>query len=214
MIAWVLVGGRVRVTPEVARVRAERPPALVVAADGGARHAGALGVQVDAWVGDFDSSAGVDLNVPREVHPRAKDLTDAELAVQVARARGATSAVVWGAFGGRFDHALALALTAVRASAAGFPIALHSGDESGVPLLPGAPVQVRSRVGQVLSVVALDDLSGLTLSGVRWPLQRADVPCGSGWTLSNEAHADAVRAQVQRGRALLLQRWDDVGVVP
>ena len=56
-------------------------PALVVAADGGARHAAGLGVAVDAWVGDFDSSDGVQVDAPREVHPAAKNETDAELAV-------------------------------------------------------------------------------------------------------------------------------------
>ena len=91
---------------------------------------------------------------------------------------------------------------------------LHSGDESGLPLLPGAPLVAPARAGQVLSVLALDELVDLTLSGVRWPLDGARVPSGSGWTLSNEARGAHVRARVAVGRALLLQRWDEIGPVP
>ena len=34
---------------------------LVIASDGGARHAAALGVRIDLWVGDGDSIAAADL---------------------------------------------------------------------------------------------------------------------------------------------------------
>ncbi|MCD0177428.1 hypothetical protein IHN32_15915, partial [Deinococcus sp. 14RED07] len=84
MIAWILVGGRLVDAP---LLRTLPPPGVVVAADGGARHAALLGMQgagiqgpglrVDVWVGDFDSSAGVFVDAPREVHPAAKDETDA-----------------------------------------------------------------------------------------------------------------------------------------
>ena len=201
MHAWILVDGRLTLPPGAVPGPA---PALVVAADGGLRHAAALGVRVDAWVGDFDSSGGLTSEAPREAHPRDKDRTDAELALELARARGATSATVWGAFGGRFDHTLALALLVVRASAAGFAMTLQSGDEAGYPLLPGTPVALNAAPGQTLSVLALDDLTGLSLAGVRWPLTGTDVPSGSGWTVSNEALGGVVTARLEAGRALLL----------
>lgn len=200
MLAWILVGGRLLPTPALAALPR---PQLVIAADGGARHAALLGVKVDAWVGDFDSSDGVQLDAPREIHPAAKDSTDAELAVQVAWQRGATELVMLGAFGGRFDHAFALALSACRLSAEGLRVTLHSGDEEGHPLLPSVPVQLGLQAGQVLSVLAASDLRGLKLTGVRWPLCGADVPLGSGWTLSNEASGGLVEAQLESGVALL-----------
>ncbi|MDB5044393.1 MAG: thiamine pyrophosphokinae, partial [Deinococcus sp.] len=54
-----------------------------------------------------------------------------------------------------------------------------------------------------LSVLAFSDLSGLSLGGVRWPLHRADVPLGSGWTVSNETIGEAVRATLEDGWALV-----------
>ncbi|MPY67280.1 thiamine diphosphokinase [Deinococcus sp. SDU3-2] len=200
MTAWILVGGRLVPTPALAALP---HPDLVVAADGGARHAATLGVRVDVWVGDFDSSGDLELNAPREIHPAAKDETDAELAVQVARDRGATELVFLGAFGGRFDHAAALALGAVRLAREGLRVTLHSGDESGHPLVPGQVLSLELPPGATLSVLALSDLHGLTLTGVRWPLTGADVPLGSGWTVSNEALGGEVRASLEAGLGLV-----------
>ena len=45
MTAWILVGGRLVLTDAL---RALPRPDLVIAADGGGRHAAALGVDVDA----------------------------------------------------------------------------------------------------------------------------------------------------------------------
>lgn len=200
MIAWILVGGRLVPTPSL---RALPRPGLVVAADGGARHAGAVGVRVDVWVGDFDSSAGLALDAPREVHPAAKDQTDAELAARWARERGATELVFVGAFGGRFDHAAALALGAVRLAREGHAVTLTSGDEWAWPLVPRQPFLRDLPAGRILSVLALSDLRGLRLSGVRWPLTGADVPQGSGWTVSNETRGGRVEAGLDEGDALI-----------
>ena len=200
MIAWILVGGRL--TPGHTLLRLPAPD-LVVAADGGARHAASLGTHVDAWVGDFDSSEGLLLDAPREVHPAAKDETDAELAVRVARARGARTLVFIGAFGGRFDHAAALMLGSLRLAREGLSVSLTSGDEWAWPLLPASSVSVELPPGTTLSVLACTDLTGLTLQGVRWPLERADVPLGSGWTVSNETTRTAVTASLQGGAALV-----------
>lgn len=194
------MGGRLNMTPTLSLLPS---PDLVVAADGGARHAAVLGTHVDLWVGDFDSSEGLLLDAPREVHPAAKDETDAELAVRVARARGARTLVFVGAFGGRFDHAAALMLGSLRLAQEGLSISLTSGDEWAWPLLPSSPLSLELRPGTTLSVLACTDLRGLTLQGVRWPLSRADVLQGSGWTVSNETTQPMVSASLEGGAALV-----------
>ena len=200
MIAWILVGGRLTDAPALAALPR---PDVVIAADGGARHAAVLGIRVDAWVGDFDSSEGLTLDAPRERHPAAKDSTDFELAVSVARQHGATTLVILGAFGGRFDHAFALALGACRLAGEGLRVTLHSGDEAGYPLLPDSPVRLELRPGQIFSVLAASELRGLTLRGARWPLTDAAVPLGSGLTVSNEAAGGRLDAELKEGVALV-----------
>lgn len=200
MIAWILVGGRLALTPALALLPF---PDLVIAADGGARHAAALGVRVDAWVGDFDSSAGLRVDAPRDVHPAAKDETDAELAVSIARERGATRLVFVGAFGGRFDHTAALMLGAIRLTQSGLDSLLTSGDEWAWPLIAASPRTLELPPGTTLSVIACADLQGLSLQGVRWPLHLATIPLGSGRTVSNEVQAGQVTASLEGGYALL-----------
>ena len=92
----------------------DRDIGLVIAADGGARHAAGLAVSIDAWVGDGDSIGEAALaeltarGIPIERTRPEKDESDTELAVLAALGRGATGIVVIGALGGpRIDHTLA-----------------------------------------------------------------------------------------------------------
>ena len=207
MMAWVLVGGRLVAHPEIARVRQLMPPALVVAADGGIAHAAMLGVRPDLWVGDFDSSdphAPQWAGIERREFPCDKDELDSELALRLAFERGARRFVVWGAFGGRFDHTLALAALAIEWTARGTPVLLHSGDESAVPLLGGTPLDLAVEVGQTLSLLALNTFEDVHLDGVRWPLRGARITPGTVRTMSNLATANRVHLRAAEGAGLVV----------
>jgi thiamine pyrophosphokinase len=211
MKALILAGGGLQVTKRVTG-RLEGVT-LVVAADGGARHATALGVNVDLWVGDFDSSQGLEqtfIDVPRQTHPTEKNQVDTELALLEARSRGATEALVVGAFGGRFDHALTIATLAVRSTLAGFPVDLESGSEAGWSLVPGRMLTLNLEPGTTFSVIALSPIaSGLSVLGAKWPLERADLPFGLGWGVSNVA-LEPVRFSLEAGLALIVAQFATV----
>ena len=106
------------------------------------------------------------------VFPAGKDKTDGELAVAAAIARGATSLVLAGAFGGpRADHAflhLALALQACRG---GHADAADQRRAGGRPLLP-AQTDFDYATGTLFSILGFSELTGLSVSGARWPLDR------------------------------------------
>lgn len=200
----ILLGGEAVPTPRLVRQVAG---SRVIAADSGMRHAGPLGLVPELWTGDFDSvDAALDAahrEIPREVFPPAKDLTDGEIAVEAALARCATSLTLVGAFGGpRADHAFLHLALGVRLAERGLDILLTSGTQEGVPLLAGA-CRLDYLPGTVFSVVAMTDLSDLTLQGVRWPLEDRHVPFGSSLTLSNEVTGD-LTVQLTSGRAILI----------
>ena len=191
------------------RLRAEIADTTAIAADGGMRHAAAFGITPVLWVGDFDSTHAALAerfpHVPRDEHPTAKDATDGEIAIRAALARGATKLTILGAFGGdRVDHelgtiGLALAL-ADRAE-----MALTDGKQWGYPLIDGGELTVQATPGSTLSVIGWNDLSGLTIEGVRWPLRNEMVPFGSSRTLSNEiTDGGHARLTLRRGRALVV----------
>lgn len=184
MIAAVLLGGRWRGDWPHFLPR----PDLVVAADGGARHASALGLQLNAWVGDFDSSGALDLAAEEILrHPPHKAQTDGELAIEWALEAGARRLLLVGAFGGRFDHTSAVTLGAVALARRGVEVELSSGDEHGRVLLPGRDLNLPLVAGQTFSVVGLTALEALSISGAVWNLHQAKVEFGSALTISNEA---------------------------
>lgn len=206
----ILLGGDLAVTP---RLEAASAGARYIAADGGMRHARALGVTPELWVGDFDSSTeSLKKNWPdveRRDFPPAKAATDGELAVQVALERGATALILAGALGGeRSDHALMHLLHASHLAESGLDVLLTSGIEEAYPLLPGDR-EINLPRGSLFSVLGLTALTGLTLANVRYPLQAFALPFGSTRTISNVAEGP-VRLSLQSGRGILLARPYDM----
>jgi thiamine pyrophosphokinase len=221
MQAIVLADGEVgaRADLDAAWPRWLELDAVVIGADGGARHAEALGLTIDHWVGDGDSLGpeGVaDLRaagIPVELVTAAKDESDTELAILWALELGADRIVVLGALGGpRLDHALAnvglLALPALRDIPACLlgPTAritlISAPDGAGEPVyraLPGPEDAIVSLLPQGDGVV------GVTTQGLAYRLEDEPLPAGPARGLSNiRVDADAA-VTVRAGRLLVIE---------
>jgi thiamine pyrophosphokinase len=199
----ILLGGKLTVTPRLMR---QISGARVIAADSGMRHAEALGVAPEVWIGDFDSSDAAlqsrYANVPRLTFPADKAQTDGDLAIDEALARGATRLILAGALGGpRSDHAAHLQMKMLALAEKGIELFLTSGGEEVWPFLPGSR-KFDFASGTVLSITALEPLRGLSVSGVKWELTDADVALGSSLTLSNVALSAPI-ITLKQGRALV-----------
>ena len=78
---------------------------FIICADGGVKHAQALSLKPDVWIGDGDSLCGEDSFAAEMIKlPVQKDNTDTDLAVELALERGFRDIVIIGALGGRRDH--------------------------------------------------------------------------------------------------------------
>ncbi len=202
-VALVLAGGE---APADALLRPLlRGAGVVVAADGGLRHAAAVGRAPDLIVGDLDS-ATEDLlsaypDVPVERHPRAKDELDLELALAAARRLGAGSARVLGAFGGRLDHSLATLLVAARLARAEppFPVTLHGGAHEARLCTPGLPCLARWPAGTTVSLLALGGDAVVTATGLAYSVKDLRLPFGVGLGVSNVATGDEVAVRCASG---------------
>jgi thiamine pyrophosphokinase len=170
------------------RLTAQLTGCRVIAADSGIKHAASLGLEPELWVGDFDSTPtalGDEWHrVEQQRHPAAKDQ------------------ILVGAFGGQLDHAAAHMTMLLMLAQQGFKASATSGNEEAWPLLKSLSLWQIPR-GTRLSVIALSPLVGLSILGVRWPLQQRDVELGSTLTLSNESTGD-VAMTLQQGRAVVL----------
>ncbi len=206
----ILLGGNLKVTE---RLRRQIEGARIIAADSGIRHAETLDVVPELWLGDFDSVPALVpdrfLSVPKMEFPADKDETDGALAIAEARARGASRIILAGAFGGpRSDHAHLHLTAALQASEQDLDVMLTSGSEEAVPVT-ARPMQHDLADGTLFSVLGFTALSGLTITGAKWPLKDQEVPFGSSLTLSNEV-SGKLTVELVSGRAILVAQIDTV----
>ncbi|WP_105317671.1 thiamine diphosphokinase [Thermus tenuipuniceus] len=195
----LLLGGPLLVTEALrARLQGYR----LLAADSGARHALTLGLPLELWLGDFDSSPPwlqAALPAPREVLPREKDLTDGEALVRKALDLGAEAMLLLGALGGRLDHTLAHLELAFYLAALGVQVELSDGLTRAFPLLPGShtfPLEP----GAPFSLLPFPEAT-LGVEGARWNLPPAPLKATT-LTLENRA-LGPIRVRVEAGRAVL-----------
>ncbi|CAN7214606.1 MULTISPECIES: thiamine diphosphokinase [Brucella] len=205
----ILLGGDLVVTD---RLKSQIAGARVLAADSGIRHAAALDVEPELWLGDFDSASDAlqkqYAHVPQKSFPRAKDMTDGELALSEAYERGAEKVILCGAFGGaRTDHTL-LHLTMATAQAAdGRNILLSSGEEEAWPLVPGDYLYDFAD-GTSFSVINFCTVEGLSIKNAEWPLDNVTLPFGSSWTVSNIVRG-TLCVSVRSGLAILVANFGE-----
>ncbi len=173
----------------------------VIAADGGARHAGPLGLRIDRWVGDGDllGEAGLAAlaaqGVPIERAPFDKDASDTELAVVAALARGPSSLTILGALGGpRLDHALANLALLELPSSRDIDMRLVAADARVRLLVAPAPdgsparLELTGRVDDLVSLLPLGgDVEGVTTEALAFPLDDESLLAGRTRGLSNSA---------------------------
>ena len=185
-------------------------PDLVVAADAGVDRALALGLQVDVAVGDFDSVtqaglAAVELAGGRvERHPRAKDATDLELALNIALAAGPRRILVVGSESGRLDHLLASLLLISAPSYAGVEVDA---------LLGGTHVHVihRSRTfagvpGELVSLLAMHgSAERVTTHGLAYSLQGETLADGTSRGVSNVFAEPIACVTLEKGVLLMIR---------
>jgi len=192
---------------------------IVIAADGGARHAASLEVAIDLWVGDGDSIDGAALaalaaaGVPLERSRPDKDESDTELAIAAAIRLGADGIVIVGALGGpRIDHALAnLGLLALPRLAGRPATLLDAHSRIGLIRAPGPggePVEhpLPGPLGGLVSLLPMGaGVEGVTTRGLAYPLLDEALPAGPARGLSNVRTAPDAAVVIRRGLLLVVE---------
>jgi thiamine pyrophosphokinase len=192
--------------------------AIVIAADGGLDHARAAGLTPAGLIGDLDSVSEEGLawakqHATIQRHPIDKNATDTELAVAFAAGMNPSRVVMVAGGGDRLDHTLAAI------GALGAPVL------TSVPLIEcwwggqylqvvHGPARVTIRTATIfgtsstappasetrISLLAMHGrCTGVTLSGTRWPLERAELGPLVGHGLSNVAIAADTELAISTG---------------
>lgn len=183
-----------------------RPDDLIIAADGGSRHTQALGIMPDILVGDMDSVdprlLGTLEAAGREVlrYPTRKDFNDMELALKLAKERGAEEILVIAALGARWDHTLVNLLLPVEAGLSGLRISLIDGPQEILTVRGGHSLVIRGQPGDTVSLIPLGgDARGTLTQGLEYPLNEETLFFGSSRGVSNVLVEPEARVRLQEG---------------
>lgn len=201
--------------PELIRAHI-RPADCIICADGGTRHALALELTPDLIVGDLDSldpamraeleAAGVRF----DIHPVRKDETDLELAIRLAIEEGADEIDLVALLGGRLDQSLANMMLLARPDWAGARLRVVEATETAWAVGDGQTARIEGRSGDTLSLIPLTPtVTGVTLTGVEWPLDGASLQFGSTLTLSNVLAAPSAHLQIKEGIVLVIHSKEE-----
>ena len=182
---------------------------LIIAADGGTRHALAVGVLPHVVIGDLDSLDDADRAqlarsaVQLIVYPTHKDYTDLELALRYARKQHATEIIIFSALGGRWDQSLANLLLLTLPELAQVPTRIVDHHLSIQVIRDRA--EITGRAGDTLSLIALQgDAHGVTIEGCQYPLSDATLPFGATLGISNVLTQPRATVTVKQGLILAL----------
>ena len=163
---------------------------LVIAADGGLTHCSALGMWPNVLIGDLDSAPhqlvaqATEQGVEVREFPTDKDATDLELALDEARAAGATAVSVIAAFGGRLDHELATISLIASDHLKGIVMDAFDGRRH-LRVIRGA-LDLNLAIGTTLSLVPWGgDATGVSTRGLQWPLDEEILSFGTTRGVSN-----------------------------
>ena len=201
MRAIIIAGGQGVTDEDSQKVRLAD---LVIGADGGAARALAWGLVPHVVIGDLDSlpdAQRADLTARGcrfVVHPRAKDETDLELALTYAVHKGAQEILVLGALGGRIDHTLANILLLALPGLSRVPVRIVAGRMEVRLIRGGEATTLEGEPGDLVSLLPLGgEASGVTTTGLVWPLCGETLRFGFTRGISNEMVADAADIQVE-----------------
>lgn len=179
----------------------------VLAADGGLRHCLAVGLTPELVLGDLDSLDRVPETLSSRLYPVEKDDTDTMLALKTGLARGYRRFHLYGGTGGRMDHTLAnlqaLAFLA-RHGAQGW---LYDKRYVFTAIRDGDTLDLPRRDAGIFSVFCLGpEARGVSITGARYPLDRAVITPWFPIGVSNHFVGQAPRISVEDG--CLLVGWE------
>lgn len=186
---------------------------LVIAADGGYRYLQAAGVRCDLLMGDLDSlPADTEIGAETKRFDPIKDDTDTMLAVRLGLERGYRRFLLFGMFGGRFDHTVGTLQTVAFIAEAGASVCAFEQTQDGrcssyvTAVKNGALTFPESARGYLSLIAWGGEAHGVTLEHLRYPLQDAVLQPHIALGISNEFLAGAcARVEVRDGLLLAVK---------
>jgi thiamine pyrophosphokinase len=196
---------------------------FIIAADGGTRHALALGLMPNVIVGDLDSLPSdfepSTFNGEIVLYPKDKNETDLELAIQHALTLKPEQIIILAALGGRLDQTFGnialvnnLQLATLR-QAQGNACNLKLDDGIEEVFFCRDHVEINGNSGDTVSLIPWQgEVAGIVTTGLKWRLQNETLYPNKTRGISNELIDDSASIQINSGLLLIVHRRSNLVV--
>lgn len=180
---------------------------FIIAADGGTRHALALGLMPNVIVGDLDSLPSdfepSTFNGEFVLYPKDKNETDLELAIQHALTLKPVQIIILAALGGRLDQTLGNIALINSLQLSTFNIRLDDGIEE--VFFCRDHVEVNGTGGDTVSLIPWQgEVAGIVTTGLKWSLQDETLYPKKTRGISNEMIDKTATVQIKSGLLLVV----------
>ncbi len=170
-------------------------------------------------LGDFDSVTSDELKMIHEqlpevtLFPSEKDETDLELAIDWAIDQKPRNIYILGATGGRVDHFLAniqlLQKERILKEIGDINLYIVDQKNSLTVKIPGVYTIEEDSMKKYFSLLSVtEEVSGITLSGFKYPLHRAKLTRGSTLCISNELISECGNVSFEEGIIMMVRSND------
>ena len=183
-----------------------RPDDFILCADGGTRHALALGLTTNVIVGDMDSLpenfSPSTFNGEFVLFPKDKNETDLELAINHAITLSPHQILILAALGGRMDQTLANIALLSNSLLVTHNLRITDGVEEIFFCRDQAKVEGRS--GDIVSLIPWQgEVTGVFTENLRWHLHHETLYPEKTRGISNEMTADVATVSIKSGLLLI-----------
>lgn len=176
----------------------------IIAADGGYSYLREAGITPHVVIGDMDSVSEMPVHEQVIRLPREKDDTDMMAAIKLAIEKGCNSFHIYGGTGGRMDHTIANIQSVAYITKTGAEGYLYDKDMVLTAVADGS-LEFEEVCEGMLSVFSLSDAAeGVTLTGLKYLLNDAQVTNSFPVGISNEFIGVKSRITVKKGMLLVL----------
>ena len=184
---------------------------VLICTDGAAERVREIGRVPDLIVGDMDSVDRTTLAYFEQKgsriirHPVHKDETDTQLALECAFEMEPEGIRIFGALGGRIDHAMANISLLVMCTQRGVDTKIV--DRDCELFVVGGSCVIDGRKGETVSLLPLSsDVRGITLDGFEYPLSGAVMEVGRPYGISNRLTRTRGTISVESGYLLVIRQ--------
>jgi len=196
--------------PDLDKARSRlRSDDFIICADGGTRHALALGLTPNLVIGDMDSIQNDQwqklqaLGVTVELFPRDKNETDLELAINRAIELEPHEIVIVAALGGRLDQTIGNMALLTDLQLATFNVRLDDGVEE--IFFCRDQVQVHGRSGDIVSLIPWGNpVREVQTQGLKWALDHETLYPEKTRGISNEMLSELANIKISSGNLLII----------